>query len=347
MDKIAIRADGSTNVGMGHIMRCVAISKELQKRNIKPIFFTKNSETTNDVLQKNKIDFVTLKSSDLDDEIQEVETLLAQKKIDCILTDSYWLSNEYLNRLDKACKLLISIDDNKLYDYPSDIIINSNIYASDFKYPKKNENVKLLLGCKYSILREEFVNVPTININKDVRNILVTMGGTDVNNFTPIVLNSISDLDVNIHVIIGPGFRCTKDIIEISNKYKNINLIYNPSNMKDIMIKNDIVISASGTTTYELGTLGIPTILIGQADNQNNILKKVKELGIMLSLGNFKYVTKKEIREATLKLINDYDLRLKMNKESARAIYSSGVKEIVDEIMNSLKEVNNDENRKL
>ena len=60
-----------------------------------------------------------------------------------------------------------------------------------------------------------------------------------------------------------------------------------------------------------------------------------------------KYVTKKEIREATLKLINDYDLRLKMNKESARAIYSSGVKEIVDEIMNSLKEVNNDENRKL
>ena len=34
MDKIAIRADGSTNVGMGHIMRCVAISKELQKRKI-------------------------------------------------------------------------------------------------------------------------------------------------------------------------------------------------------------------------------------------------------------------------------------------------------------------------
>ena len=337
MDKIAIRADGNTNIGMGHIMRCVAIGKELQKRNIKPIFFTKNSEATNDVLQKNRIDFVILESLNLDEEIQEVETLLTQNDIDCILTDSYWLSNEYLNRLDKACKLLISIDDNNLYNYPSDIIINSNIYASDFNYPKKNENVKLLLGCEYSILREEFVNVSPININKYVSNILVTMGGTDVNNFTPIILDSISDLDVNINVIIGPGFRCTKDIVEISDKHKNINLIYNPSNMKDIMIKNDIVISASGTTTYELGTLGIPTILIGQADNQNNILKKVKELGIMLSLGNFKDVTQKDIRDVTLRLINDYELRLKMNKECSKAIYSGGVKVIVDEIINSLK----------
>ncbi|NLV76359.1 MAG: UDP-2,4-diacetamido-2,4,6-trideoxy-beta-L-altropyranose hydrolase, partial [Tissierellia bacterium] len=51
-------------------------------------------------------------------------------------------------------------------------------------------------------------------------------------------------------------------------KYNNVKFYMNVKNMKNLMINNDLAISAGGNTLYELCACGIPTIAIIIADNQ-------------------------------------------------------------------------------
>lgn len=333
MKRIAIRADGSSNIGMGHIMRCMAIAKEFKKRNIEVLFITKQNEIVSNILVENKLKIINITPMNLKEEILIVKNILLKENIDTILVDSYYLSDNYLNQLSVACKLLISIDDNNLYTNPSDIIINPNIYGPDLNYYVKNSKVKLLLGWDYIILRDEFINLSPIIINEKVKNILVTMGGTDINNYTIKVLKSINNIEATINVIIGSGFKCIDEIKRISEDKTNINLIYNPSNIAQVMKENDIAISAGGTTIYELASLGIPTILITQAENQKNLAEKVDKLKLMNYLGCFKEVKEEYIEKNVVQLMKDKQSREYMSNECKNIINRNGVANIINEIL--------------
>lgn len=334
LNKIAIRADGGNNIGMGHVMRCMAIAKELLERNIKVFFISKFCKEVNDIFINQGIKFINIYSDNLDDEILEIEKIIKNSNIDCVITDSYNLSEDYLFKMKQLVRLLVSIDDNSLYRYPSNIIINGNIYANNLDYKLMNKDTKLLLGSEYCILREEFRKNFNFIVEEKIKNILITMGGSDINNFTPFVLDTIKHLNVNINVIIGKSFKCINEIQEIYKKYNNINLIYNPSNISEIMKNNDIAISASGSTAYELCKVGVPAILIVQAENQENIACEFDKKGIMINMGYFSDLRKGKLLEKVNFLIDNKEARYKMNNLSKNVMHSDGVKNIVDNILN-------------
>lgn len=330
--KIAIRADGSGIIGMGHIMRCMAIAKEIISRNIDVIFICKYFEVANNILKNNNIKYINIVSDSLSNELEEMKCIVLENNIDYLITDSYFFDEHYLVEMKKCVKVLISIDDNKLYNYPSDIVINGNIYAEDLDY--LNIKSKLLLGTNYCILRDEFKGDDNYCVRKNVKKILITMGGSDINNFTDYILEAISDIDLRIYVIIGPGFRNIDNLKVKYEKHSNINFIFNPKSMKQFMLRTDIVISASGSTIYELSSIGVPTIIISQAENQLMAAKKVAKYSMMIDLGYYINVRKEDIKKSVNYLISNYDKRLSMNINCKKNIVKNGVKNIVDEIMN-------------
>ncbi len=331
MDTIFIRVAGGNNKGIGHLMRCMSLAKELRKHKFKIIFIINYDDSVISILNENNFNYEILKSDSLDDEIVEISKIIYEKR-SIVITDSYWMSNDYLIKLKNISKYLISIDDMNLYEYPSDIIINSNLYANELNY-KKNNNTKYLLGKDYMIFREEFINDKGISINKICKNVLVTMGGTDINNYTLQIIKYLSEIEnIIFNVVVGVGFKNINQLIDEASKYKNINLIFNPKNMKNIMIQNDVAISASGTTSYELALLGIPSILIIQVDNQIMVAKKMEELGLGINAGWFHEVDGKKLITICKNLILDYEKRKELNENCKNNISSNGIKNIVKEI---------------
>ena len=73
---------------------------------------------------------------------------------------------------------------------------------------------------------------------------------------------------LNYHVICGNFNAHEKELEKKANKFVNINLYKNVSNMAEIMKKCDLAISAAGSTLYELASLSIPSIVFSFADNQ-------------------------------------------------------------------------------
>ncbi len=327
-----IRADGGFNVGMGHIIRCMALYDELIKNNVECIFVYKKDKVVEGYFKDKKVRYILMKAMELGGEKIEIKNIIKNYNTDVIITDSYNINEEYLLFLKSLSRYLVSIDDNYLFDYPSDIVINPNIYAEKKRYTKKAS--KYLLGGQYCILRDEFRESSHKNIKVKAENILITMGGTDVNNVTPFIIKAIKKIHgININVIVGKGFE-NKELVEESCKNnQNINLIYNPKDMRILMESADICISSGGSTLYELASLGVPTLFVIQADNQLRLAEYMEKNQIMVNLGWYYNLKEKAVLDEIINIIDNQGIRLKLSADSKKIINVDGVKNIVKKII--------------
>lgn len=298
--RIIIRADGGVSIGMGHIMRTLVLTQHLNDF-AEIMYACKDGyefQAGRDYIRKSGFKVMEVDRDNIIEEILNIQG-------DCLITDSYDVNESYFDETKKGFAVTGYIDDLNSYRFNVDFIINQNSYAEDLCY-KANTDTKLFLGSKYALLREEFINLPRKNIRKNIKDIMITMGGSDNNNFTKIVIDKISFAypSVNLHVVIGPSFVYEQDFKVTDND--KIKFYKNPK-MSNIMEKCDLAISACGSTLYELAASGIPAIGMAIANNQKRAAKKMEALGVILYSKNIK-----EVPKHIEKL--DYNKRINMSK---------------------------------
>ncbi|KAF0135274.1 MAG: pseudaminic acid biosynthesis-associated protein PseG [Candidatus Saganbacteria bacterium] len=278
--KIAIRTEGGKGIGFGHIMRCLSLYYELEKRGAKPFFIVNSDESVLGQF-KNVIKHFTF---DWQNAYERTSELV--KGIDVLVIDSYKMKAEEYIGLSKMVKLLVCLDDFNRINYPSGIVLNGSVCARKFSYPEK-EDIIYLLGSEYAFLRREFCKPYDRIIKKDINNVLITFGGDDANNSTPRIMELLlNNFDCTLNVVIGWGFINTDYMDEYKNN-KKVRFIFKPGAeaMRDLMLSCDIAISAGGQTTFELAVTGTPAIGICVADNQEMNLKGWSEVGFMKYAG--------------------------------------------------------------
>ena len=316
--KIIIRADGGEQIGFGHIMRTLVLAEEISKKNT-VTYVCSDKKIYNSGVELLRSRNIKVKVISEDNEIKDILNIEA----DIIIVDKYNISVEYLYKLRKKFKLVYIDDNNELPYYDVDVLINQNIYAKDFNY-NINQNAKILLGEKYVMLRDEFRdNCKVCNtINSKVDNIFVSIGGSDDNNLTEDIIKVLKDLDIKLHIIVGPGF-IYNDRLKKYESYK-VRLYYNAI-MSNVMNKCDIAISSSGSTLYELCTLGIPTLGFVVAENQRTCAEYMHKLGVikMITLNNLKSVMEGF----------DYNARRIMKNNMKNLIDGQGVHRIIHAIL--------------
>ncbi len=203
--KIAIRADGGSQIGMGHIMRTLVLAKELAKTN--DVFYICKVDNSLSSKYKSGIDkvkaegfnVVTINENNIINDLKNIA-------VDCLITDSYDVNEEYFNLTKGMFEITGYVDDMNLHYFNVDFIINQNIGAEEYSY-KANKDTRLFLGTNYTMLREEFRKNPNKNIKKEVQNFMITVGGADPNGITNIICNYVKDLEFKFHIVIGPSFR--------------------------------------------------------------------------------------------------------------------------------------------
>lgn len=273
INRIIIFTEGGDNIGFGHITRCSALYEEIESRNIEVLFviFGKNID---DLLKGKKY----LNKDWKDKEF--LKTFL--KEDDYIIIDSYLADIEIYKFISESTKKCLYIDDNNRISYPKGIILNPVLY-DDVVY--KTENI-VLQGKDYIILRKEFLETITDTVEKNI-DVLITLGGTDIRNLTPKLLQIIKRINskLKIAVVIGKAF----DNIEKIEKEKNDNIefYYNLSalEMKEIILKSKNVICGCGQSINELLYLKANFFPIVIADNQEKnvaFLYKNKIVGEVL-----------------------------------------------------------------
>jgi len=324
--RIAFRVDASREIGIGHLMRCLALSEELKKQGHKCYILSETSE-----------EIITNKISEFQVEFYKINELADAIKIskenciDWIITDCYSLNSEYIKKLKENFKVL-SIDDNALIHYYSDAIVNQNIGADKLDYSAE-EYTRFFLGSKYVMMRNELLKRNEKKEKDKVKKILITLGGADKDNFTLEILKILKTIDENVEVIavigpFNPFYNVLKEYVNKSNLM--VNLIKSPEKMTDIYLESDIAISAGGTSCYELAYYGIPNLIITIAENQLNIAKELDRQGISIYLGDQKDVKSEKIKEKVKELINNHSLRKSMSQNGRDLVDGLGKRRIAD-----------------
>lgn len=334
--RIVFRLDATKKIGIGHMMRCMALAEELIRRKEKCYFFS--MITSNELInQLKKRKIIVEKINEINTFKEEMKNLLIfckKKKIDWVVTDHYKINSEYTKAIKNGEFKLLSIDDIAQTFYYSDIVVNQNINANNLEI-EGTEHTKFLLGTKYAMIRDELLKREMKKYNDPVRKILITLGGTDKDNLTLKIIKNIEEIngEAELIVISGPYNPHYNELKKFAdNASKKIDIISSPQSMLDIYLESDIAISAGGTSCYELAYFGIPNIIIAIADNQLNIAKEFDKKNVSIYLGRKEDFSSNKIKENVLKLVNDNLLRKKMAENGRSLVDGKGKKRIVDVI---------------
>ena len=352
MKSALIRADGSQNLGLGHVMRCLAFAQGLRKTGVESLFVTRNYEQKiAEIIHRHKFDIEPMPTKHgFKEDLRMTSELATQHTATLIITDlcnSNTLPNlagysEYLQGLKDTGMFLITIDDLNKIAFPSDIVVNPNYGAEKMDYPPQACGTRFLLGPAYFLFRLEFIEVAGVNreTRKDAQNILITMGGSDLLDLTVKVARALKSLPhlqraLNVQIVLGPGYpdSIRQEVSEIFNNFPgNLQLLQVSDNMAGLMLWSDLAITGGGLTKYETAVTGTPSIIISQVPHQEKLAKEFEKEGTALNLGLGTRVSEEKIAGAVVNLLENGTLRAEMGRMGRKLVDGRGIERIISEI---------------
>jgi UDP-2,4-diacetamido-2,4,6-trideoxy-beta-L-altropyranose hydrolase len=304
--KVLILTEAGKSIGFGHLTRCIGLYQGFKEKGV-DVEIVVNADSSVDFLLKG----IKYKKFDWLRKMEDIFKSL--RKVDIVIIDSYLADLDFYKKVSEIVKIPVYIDDYKRLDYPKGIVINPSIYGDRLNYPKK-EGVMYLLGKQYIILRKEFWNVPKKKINKHIKNVLITFGGTNQQDLAKTIAKYLEDkFSFNISIVDPNKNFTAKDMLKL-------------------MLEADICISGGGQTTYELARVGVPTIGICFAENQLNNLKYGEKEGYIKFVGWFDDEGLLVRMQEYLTYLN-YKKRLKMNEIGPKSVDGRGVKRLINSLL--------------
>lgn len=338
-----IRADGNSVIGMGHIMRCMSIADAATQTDInnKPVFITACEEGAQ-MIKDRGYDVILFDTDyqDMESELPKLSEIL--QKQDIILVDSYQVTVSYYKELGKLCHTACFEDMGE--PYPVELLINYNIYGPGLEeaYLKSKSALEelpknVLLGVEYMPLRKEFSTGSDYIVKDKVKNVLVTTGGSDpyfvTDSFCEAFLNSefIKSQDIVFHVVSGPFNKYKDELIRKYGNNKNIVIHENVKDMKSLMLESDVVITATGSTIYEVSALGVPMICFYFAENQRQGAEAFEKLTPVVNGGCFaseKELVVNKILKTLEKCILEKEYRELLRAKEMRLVDGKGARKL-------------------
>ncbi len=266
---ILIRADSSSSIGVGHIMRDLVLAESFKGENI--VFACQNLE--GNIIEKIPYKVVMLNSS----KNQELIEIIRKNSIDLLIIDHYGIDYDDEKEIkDKTKVKILSFDDTYKKHY-CDILLNHNICAKSKRYEKLVPTFcEIRCGKEYNLIRKEFIEEKKIKREKKY-DFFISLGGADTANLTVSVLKSLPK-DKKALVVTTLANKNIESLKKYIERYPSIDLKVDTNEMAKLLNQSKFAIITPSVTAQEVLYMGIPFLAIKTAvNNQNEMYKYLKE----------------------------------------------------------------------
>lgn len=280
--RIIVRVDGDSQIGLGHLIRCIALAQML-KDDYYIHFLSKFApESIIQDIQKMGFGFTKIKHEN------SVFTFLNER--DIVVIDHYDLDFSYQKQIKNLGCKLVCIDDLHDKSFVADLIIN-HAPGVESKHYDAMPYTKFALGPQFALLRPEFLNLALSNSQRcQNRKLIICFGGSDFNNLTCSSIELFeSDLFFDeITVITGQSYPHRdqlRKLVSRSNRikwYENLNAHQMVTHLKNCQF----VLAPASSIAYELLSAGCTWLGGYYVENQKMIYNGFKQLNCMVDLGN-------------------------------------------------------------
>ena len=300
--KIAIVPNASESAGTKHINRCLSVASKLVFHDI--LFLLEESHQLGiDIIEKYNYNYKIYDGKD------DLINCLRDYSPDLLLNDIADTSSEYISILRDEGYFVINFEDLGTGSGLANVVFDA-LYEHDLS--EKN----IYTGYEYYLLRDEFYFQPQKIITHAVNNVLITFTGEDEDNLTEKVINSIlsTNYEGRINVIVGLTYPDLEGLISKYESNQSIQIYQNVSNISEFMFKADIIFSSASKRMYDICSLGVPTICLCQNERELSHVFANESNGF-INMGLGVDVEMQQLIDQFVNLVNDYDLRVAMNKK--------------------------------
>ena len=311
---IIFRADASTQIGTGHVMRCLTLADSLSAGGANCYFICKELngnlisliETRDYCVFSFKPDLKSFdprstlglygswlgstQASDACSSIGYVRNI----KPDWVVVDNYSLDSSWEKLLNPYCANMLVVDDLANRQHECDLLVDQTVLRSkDIYKDKVNYDCRVLCGSQYSLLRPEFRDLRQKGKNKSLADqpfkILLSLGGVDKNDDTSKVIEALIECDLpdnaEVIIVMGPKAPFIDQVLEKKKllPYPSAVLI-GVTNMAELMSDSHICIGGAGSSSWERCCMGLPSVTVILADNQNTIARNLEVSGAGIAI---------------------------------------------------------------
>ena len=140
--------------------------------------------------------------------------------------------------------------------------------------------------------------------------------------------------DIALDIVISEIDKIDPTLDKLMTDRGNVVLHSQLTDLADLMVAADLAIGAGGSTTWERCVLGLPTILVVSALNQEAIGKAILESGAGIVLFPSDSLSD-QISDAVLKLKTDKQSYEKMSEKAAKICDGTGAQKISLMLLNN------------
>jgi len=278
--RFAFRLDADSQIGTGHLMRCLSIADELSRHGSCCYFLCKELKSPLHALvveQGHKVH--TVENED------DALVMLTKLKPEWLIIDHYGLDARFERKARAFSKCVLVIDDLADRPHHCDFLLDQGPLRTPDDYrPWIDRECKLCLGTEYALIRPEFRQLRKSNISS-WRKGLICFGGADPDNVALAILQALDNQprmrDIKWTVIAGSANPNLKALKYFANNSRlNITLIKQSDRIAELMASHDFAIGAAGGMTWERACIGMPSLVIPISDKQGCGIQEIRHFGL-------------------------------------------------------------------
>lgn len=324
---IFFRVDASSQIGSGHVIRCLTLAKVLEKHGANCKFICRDHQNNfNEKIRKENFEIMALPylnklksirrtknvvsdyskwiGASWNDDAKQTIDILKKEKIDWLIVDHYGLDKKWEKKLRPYTKKIMVIDDFLDREHDCDLFLNQNLISNKVKF-KKNlpHDCVTLLGPDYALLQPSYrkLHKTTAARSGPIKRVLIYFGGTDCGELIKTTILSFIKLkkqELFLDIVLNQKTKNLNEIETLAKFNKKIKIYFEMRSLDNLISRADLSIGAGGVTSWERCCLGLYTLVVTLEKNQILIAKALQKKKLAKWIGDIEHINQKKIVSA-------------------------------------------------
>lgn len=264
MTRVGFRADAGPGIGVGHLMRCLALAEEFVARGVEVVMLGDLGGLAWAERQVSARGLTLLAAP------PDLVLAVGELALDAVVLDSYSLDPACSAALRRAGVPVLAIVDGDARGQDADLYLDQNLGA-------EAEDARWMCGPSYVLLRNDVraLGRPTAGAGRTPE-VLCFFGGTDAGGAAPVAARLLAD----------SGVPHTATIVTSSPLPPHIRTIAPTDDLPKLAVASDLVVTACGSAVWEMLHLAVPMALVWVAENQRASYQRIVDAGLAVGLGH-------------------------------------------------------------
>ncbi|MHB1041763.1 MAG: cytidylyltransferase domain-containing protein [Eubacteriales bacterium] len=334
--RILFRCDGNAEIGLGHVVRCLALADEMREAHGCGVSFAMASGPVGFELVRKAGYPIIQKAGEHEDVWLDV--VIQDLRPDALVLDvRSGLSRGSVEKWRSSGVMIVTVDDPSERRLAADLALYPPVPQVQ-KMDWTGFNGQLHVGWEWVALRRGVAQRPP-HVPHERPLVLVTMGGSDPAGLTLKAVEGLDLLDQEFDtvVVLGSGFCHVAELAALLKRTRRkFDVRRNVQDMPGLMSRSDLAVASFGVTAYELAAMGVPAVYMCLTEDHAVSASSFVNAGIGVSLGVYREVKSEFLAHSVLSMLVNDKLLAQMSELASNLVDGRGTGRIVNRIVEEI-----------